>query len=158
MEQLEYMEELDTISNMRNIIFKLPYKLREKWRSKACDVQVQRNTRVRMADLVTFIEKQATIVSDPAFGDIHDSQSISKIQSPRIKSQAPMKPISKGSFATYIDVKPTHATHADVRPIPQTLEQSIIPVTTDNVCIFCTGKHELINGMFSVSVSHTMRK
>ena len=92
MEQLEYMEELDTISNMRNIIFKLPYKLREKWHSKACEVQVQRNTRVRMADLVTFIEKQATIVSDPAFGEIHNSKSISK-------SKAPMKPISKGSFA-----------------------------------------------------------
>ncbi|KAK0131195.1 hypothetical protein N1851_034100 [Merluccius polli] len=72
MENLEYMEELNTISNMRKISSKLPYKLRERWRVKACELQ-QRYTRVRMTNLVSFIEKQATIVSDPAFGDIQES-------------------------------------------------------------------------------------
>jgi hypothetical protein len=137
MEQLEYMEELDTISNMKNIIFKLPYKFREKWRSKACEIQLQRNTRVRKADLVTFIEKQATIVSDPVFGDIHDPTSSSK-------SKAPMKPISKGSFAT----------HVDVRPTLQTPEHLVIPGKTDSVCIFCTGKHELMTCSLFQSKPH----
>ena len=137
MEQLEYMEELDTISNMRNIIFKLPYKLREKWWSRACEIQIQRNTRVRMADLVSFIEKQATIVSDPIFGDMHDPASSSK-------SKAPIKPISKGSFATHVDVRPT-------LPTP---EQSITPGKTDSVCIFCTGKHQLMTCSLFQSKPH----
>ena len=35
MEEMEYMQELDTISSMRSIVLKLPFKLREKWLNKA---------------------------------------------------------------------------------------------------------------------------
>lgn len=37
-EQLMHMKELDLPSNMRSIILKLPYKLREKWTNVACDL------------------------------------------------------------------------------------------------------------------------
>lgn len=50
MEELEYPEELDTISNMKNIVLKLPYKLREKWRARACELQ--HTGKVRMVSLV----------------------------------------------------------------------------------------------------------
>ena len=135
MEQLQYMEELDTISNMRNIIFILPYKLRERWRSKACEIQ-QRNIRVRMADLVSFIEKQATIVSDPVFGDIQESGSS------KVKSRPPMKPLPKGSFATQVDVKPIQRTSEETmtRDKPRA-NQNTVP---DKACLFCNGKHELM--------------
>lgn len=122
MEQLEYMEELDTSSNMRNIVLKLPYKLREKWRTKACEMQEQRSTRIRMADLVCFIERQTSIISDPVFGDIQDSSSTYKV-----KPKAPLKSHAKGSFATNVDVKLS--------------EQ--IPRNTNNSCIFCNGSHVL---------------
>ena len=72
MEEMEYMEELDTISSMRSIVLKLPYKLREKWRSKAYELQEERNRRVRILDLVHFIEKQARMAADPVFGDLQD--------------------------------------------------------------------------------------
>ncbi|KAL1277030.1 hypothetical protein QQF64_023703 [Cirrhinus molitorella] len=71
MEDLEFMEELDTVANLRSIALKLPYKLRERWRTKAFELQEQRGNKVKMVDLVSFIEKQANIVSDPIFGDIH---------------------------------------------------------------------------------------
>ena len=35
MEEMEYTQELDTISSMRSIVLKLPFKLREKWLNKA---------------------------------------------------------------------------------------------------------------------------
>ena len=67
--------------NLRNIILKLPYKLRERWRTVACDLQEQRG-RVVFTDLVTFSEKQVKIVSHPLFGNIQESQSASHNKAP----------------------------------------------------------------------------
>ncbi|XP_052470971.1 uncharacterized protein LOC128027405 [Carassius gibelio] len=102
MEEMEYMEELDTISNMRSIVLKLPYKLRERWRNKAYELQEQRSRRVRILDLVCFIEKQARIAADPVFGDLQDqSASRGKARSP-VKSQVSKS--SGSSFATSITI------------------------------------------------------
>lgn len=69
-EQLRYMKELDLPSNLRSIIQKLPYKLRDKWRNVACDLQERRGERATFTDLVGFIERQVKIASDPVFGCI----------------------------------------------------------------------------------------
>lgn len=61
-------------SNIRLIMIKLPYKLRERWRAAACELQEQRGYRVRFPDLVNLIEKQVIILSDPLFGDIQNSR------------------------------------------------------------------------------------
>lgn len=58
MEEMEYMEKLDTVSNMRSIVLKLPYKLKEKWSNKAYELQEERHRRVRILDLIYFIEKK----------------------------------------------------------------------------------------------------
>ena len=73
-EQMMHMKELDLPSNMRSIILKLPYKLRERWRNVACDLQDPSGQRALFNDLVAFIEKQVRIASDPLFGNIQDSQ------------------------------------------------------------------------------------
>lgn len=93
MEDLQFMEELDAVANMRSIALKLPYKLRERWRTKAFELQEQRSHKVKMVDLVSFIEKQANIVSDPIFGDIQDSSPS------KGKPKVLVKPKSKSSFA-----------------------------------------------------------
>lgn len=41
-----YMEEMDNAANLRAIVLKLPYKLREKWRSVACEIQKKQNARI----------------------------------------------------------------------------------------------------------------
>lgn len=53
-------------ANLRAIAEKLPYKLREKWRS------VQ-SARVKFKDLVDFINKQARISLHPVFANIKES-------------------------------------------------------------------------------------
>lgn len=45
MEEMSYMEELDTVSTMKSIVLKLPYKLRERWRNKAYELQEQHDRR-----------------------------------------------------------------------------------------------------------------
>lgn len=72
MMDVEYMEELDNTANMRAIISKLLYKLRERWRTFACGVLDKAKRRVKFADLAEFVNKQAKEVLHPLFGDIKD--------------------------------------------------------------------------------------
>ena len=129
MEEMEYMEELDTVSNMRSIVLKLPYKLRERWRNKAYELQEQRGRRVRILDLVCFIEKQARIAADPVFGDLQDHPAS------RGKARSPVTQISKSpssSFAT----------------IAQSETKLNLP------CPFCSSRHTLDLCKDFVKIAH----
>ncbi|KAL0150819.1 hypothetical protein M9458_051514 [Cirrhinus mrigala] len=70
MEDLEYMDEMDNPTNVRIVISKLPFKLKEKWRGKAFEIQEKRGRRARFADLVDFIDREAKVVTDPLYGEI----------------------------------------------------------------------------------------
>ncbi|XP_034086675.1 uncharacterized protein LOC117555808 [Gymnodraco acuticeps] len=102
MQDLKYMDELDIPSNLRSIISKLPYKLREKWRTVAYEILQRTKERARFRDLVELMEKQAKILLDPLFGDIQDRH----ISSPRMATRSqPMShrtPKSRGSSFTTI--------------------------------------------------------
>lgn len=58
MEELDYMQELDMPINMKTLASKLPFKLRERWRSKAYDILEATDDRAHFGDVVTFLEKQ----------------------------------------------------------------------------------------------------
>ncbi len=75
-QQIMYMKELDMPSNLKNIVMKPTYKLRQKWRS--FDLQEKTGCRAMFTDLVTFVEKQVKIVSDPLFGNIQDLPPVSR--------------------------------------------------------------------------------
>lgn len=68
-DSVEYMEEMDHPANMRAILSKLPYKMKERWRVRACDLQEGENRRAKFKDLVLFLDKQARILSQPVFGN-----------------------------------------------------------------------------------------
>lgn len=87
MEDVQYLHDLDMPSKMLNVIRKLPYKLRDKWRSRACDLQESQKRRAKFSDIVDFIEKQIKILTDPVFGSIQDP--------PTITSKVAFKPPSK---------------------------------------------------------------
>ncbi|KAL3981342.1 small subunit ribosomal protein S12 [Sarotherodon galilaeus] len=73
MSDMEYMEELDNVANMRAIVNKLPYKLRARWRSVAFEIEETEARRPKFMDLVKFINTQAKVALHPVFGDIKDS-------------------------------------------------------------------------------------
>lgn len=70
MEEFEYIKELDMPANMQAVIQKLPYKLREKWQTKASELLECYRLGACFMDIVVFIEQQVRIASDPIFGDI----------------------------------------------------------------------------------------
>lgn len=77
MDSIEYMEEMDNPTTMRAILSKLPYKLKEKWRTSAYDLQEKNGQRARFTDLVDFIDHQARIISHPLFGNLKETSSTS---------------------------------------------------------------------------------
>ncbi|KAI2645663.1 Cold shock protein 1 [Labeo rohita] len=70
MDDVCYMKELNLATNMQTILSKLPFKLRDKWRAVACELQEKRNTQAVFKDIVDFVEKQVKIATDPVFGNI----------------------------------------------------------------------------------------
>ena len=138
MQDLRIMEELDLPSNMKLIITKLPYKLKEKWRSTACDILEKTGHRARFHNLVAFMEKQAKNLLDPLFGDILDHN---RTKSAAISKQ-PSRPRSYGnSFATTVAVL---TDEGDIRPNAKDKTfkcQNILDSCAS--CAFCEGKHYL---------------
>lgn len=57
---------------MKTVVTKLPYKLREQWRAKACEIMESIQSRAKFSHMVEFVEKQVKISSDPVFGAIQD--------------------------------------------------------------------------------------
>ncbi|KAK0131366.1 hypothetical protein N1851_033909 [Merluccius polli] len=78
MDDLRYMEELNMPANIKILSQKLPYKLRDKWRTKACEILEKTGQRARFSDIVKYIEHQVRITSDPVFGDIQDTSAVIK--------------------------------------------------------------------------------
>lgn len=71
MSYLPDMRELDMSANLKIIISKLPFKLREQFRSIACDMRETQNRTPNFTDVVHFVERQVKLLSDPIFGDIN---------------------------------------------------------------------------------------
>lgn len=72
MEDMKYSHEIILSSNLKILVMKLLYKLRERWRSYVWDFQENQNNRSQFKDLVLFVERQVKIASNPVFRDIQD--------------------------------------------------------------------------------------
>ena len=108
MQDLQYLEELNSPSNLRLLVLKLPYKYRERWRSFANDVLEYKDHRAEFHDLVQCIEKQATVVLDPLYGDIQDPVVLRKNLPSTTKDnrQSKLLKSSRSSFATMMSEVP----------------------------------------------------
>ncbi|KAK0144647.1 hypothetical protein N1851_016989 [Merluccius polli] len=80
MEELQYMQELDMPVNIRAIVSKLPFRMREQWRTIAHDIMETTNQPACFIDLVMFIERHVRILSDPLFGEIQESSGVAGIK------------------------------------------------------------------------------
>lgn len=58
LEDGESMEEMDNPTNMRAVISKLPYKMKERWRSEAFDIKERQGVRARFTQLTLLTVRQ----------------------------------------------------------------------------------------------------
>ncbi len=133
MDELSYMQELNMPSNMKMVVMKLPYKLREQWRAKACEIMETSHGRAKFSDVVEFIEKQVKMASDPVFGDIQDKHGTGKSRGQTRQT------FTRNSFATDI------AASVPVKKSSNaSSQQRFCPVSKSNGnCLFCTKQHPL---------------
>lgn len=87
MRELDYVTDLETPSNLKIIVSKLPFRLRDKWRAVVCNIYDKHKRRATFRDLLAFIDKQSRKMLDPIFG---------KIQSPLKQTSE-----SKGQYKAY---------------------------------------------------------
>ncbi|KAL4008074.1 hypothetical protein ACER0C_001926 [Sarotherodon galilaeus] len=137
-DSMEYIEEMDSPTNMRTVISKLPFKLRERWRGFACDIQERTAMRARFADLVSFVERQAKIASHPLFGNIQDTSLSRDKGKPNVRRENALKFKERESiFAT------------NTAPVSNSAEQTKrekenVGSTGGRQCLFChKGGHNL---------------
>ncbi|TKS65758.1 hypothetical protein D9C73_028515 [Collichthys lucidus] len=138
MSDINGLKELDNSSNLRLLVSKLPFKLRDRWRTTVCIMEESKKPRATFKELMEFIEKQARALLDPVFGDIQFPTD-TKVTPPKYKLQGKAKPSSSPSFAT--TVAPMSASIAKQNYSPSTRKQNP-PVNMDS-CVFCKGKHKL---------------
>lgn len=142
MEDLQYMKELDMPTHMRTLILKLPYKLRDKWRVTACELMEKHHQRAQFLDIVTFIEHQVRIVSDPIFGDIQNVQ-LNTGNKTFNKMKPQSKPKFRGdSFATTITNIDNTTLEENIKS-KQVQQQSTPSAKTTSICLCCSQNHTL---------------
>lgn len=134
MEDVSFMSEMNMPSNMRAIISKLPYKMRERWRNTAYELQEKHHRQAGFSDIVNFIERQVLIASDPLFGNIQDTLNTSpKNTSGNRGSQNRIK--GRGSsFATSV---------AAVNPGTKQRERTLSYKSMKMSCLMCGEDHKL---------------
>lgn len=141
MTDIDFMEEMDNPSNMRTVLSKLPYKLRERWRNTAFDFQVRHKRRARFEDLVAFIDLHAQVMNDPLFGDIQDVSSDAKAK-PKPAAKSAKKSDMKGAnFATGVSPVVKEST----QPVKKKEQQNTVQSTdaAEKTCLFCEKAHTL---------------
>lgn len=57
MQDIDFLEEMDNPTNLRSVVSKLPYKMRERWRAEAYDIKERNGRRAKFADLVSYIDR-----------------------------------------------------------------------------------------------------
>ena len=70
MTDLEVMNEMDHAANIRLLMSKLTFGLRNKWRSLADNIEEAQGRVAGFPEFVSFVEKQARIASNPVYGQI----------------------------------------------------------------------------------------
>ncbi|XP_060753769.1 uncharacterized protein LOC132864368 [Neoarius graeffei] len=134
MSDLEYLDEMENAANMRTVISKLPYRLREKFRSVAIDIQ-KKDRRTKFQDVVSFVTKQAEMAAHPVFGEI----------SGQTKRQ-PEKPAGKKTIITLATEAKEQRVVKDVAGAENKKAKEKKPnmnMAFVKPCIFCQGEHTM---------------
>ena len=138
MQGKKYLDKFEHPDNIKRLVLKLPYNLRDRWRRKADDIMEVLQAPVRFEDLVDYVNKEARITSNPIFGKIA------------------MPETSRDKFRATSAVKPS------IRPNPLTTKMSSLAVQakvnstqkiqkdshdadqSQKYCVFCTASNHVL--------------
>ena len=133
----QYASKFDQPGNIQKLVFKLPFRMRERWRRHVDEIMELQLRPVNFSDLVAFVDQEARIAPNPVFGDISDkTQSSSDFRSRRAPQTSsgfkPPKP-KISTFATQLQSSGDQNSCADVA------SANVQP----SLCQFCQKNHAL---------------
>ena len=138
MSDLDYLDEMENAANMRTIIAKLPYRLRERFRSVAIDIQKRQGRRPKFKDIVAFITTQAEMATHPVFGEI--------VGQTKRQTDSKMEKLSgkKGVTTLTTEVKTQKADKgAAGSENKRAKEKGTKDKAFNKPCIYCQGDHTM---------------
>lgn len=139
MQSADIEAELENSTNMRILVSKLPFGLREKWRMVVCNIRERHDCKARFNDILEFLEKQARAALDPIFGETQNQKE--RMSYKALKSTPKFSYKTKGSsFATSVTpvseqanskLKLDHSHAGEIRN------------ASEKQCLFCDKDHSM---------------
>ena len=75
-------KDLDNPKTMKKIVSKLPYLMQDKWQTLAYDIKQTR--KVELGDLVTFVERQESVMKYASIGEEPSSKRVAQPERPKV--------------------------------------------------------------------------
>ena len=66
----QYSSKFDQPDKIQRLVLKLPYNMRERWRRLVDDIMELQKRPVKFNDVITFVDREARIATNPVFGKI----------------------------------------------------------------------------------------
>ncbi len=104
MTSLSALDELNHTKGIQALVAKLPYRLRVAWRNKAYAIEDQMEQAVVFKDFVEFVDTQAKILANPAYGKINNADGRSSTRSDAVTK----KPARRSAFTTSVENSTGH--------------------------------------------------
>lgn len=116
MTDVEYMDKLNHVDTLREIVGKLPFELQRRWRKHSFTLWTSNNRSVRFDDIISFVQFEADVLGDPLFGAVTRSKPHQKIEGfkPRafnIATQATTDPTDRTERICHYWGKDNHKTN-----------------------------------------------
>ena len=139
----QYSSKFDQPDNIQKLILKLPYSMRERWRRVVDDIMELQGRPVKFDDLVSFIDREARIATNPDFGQITENSRMDEARSGKGTVQKSLPKSRELSLAARVNTD--HGLNPEVdRSINIDTSQhtpSIAPISIS--CRFCGFNHAL---------------
>ncbi|XP_072025355.1 uncharacterized protein [Amphiura filiformis] len=148
MTSLGYTNELQSTANIRMLMMKLPYSMRDRWRRQVDYVEEERNKVVTFEDFTSFLEKQARIATNAAYGRSATEKEDSTKKEERVKNPNYQTYKARRNLATNTEAVSASVTSNSPGARPNVMSYS--PGARPNVsssspgadkpCTYCKGK------------------
>ncbi|KAK3732306.1 hypothetical protein QZH41_007811 [Actinostola sp. cb2023] len=110
--KIGYASKIDNPDTLRKIIEKLPFSLRDRWRTTADDINEVKRRDVTIHDVVDFVTKKARAVNHPIFGSIINDTRSDNSKATNDKSTAsPQQCSTRASNVNLRNARRTLASH-----------------------------------------------
>ena len=131
-----YLSKIENPDSLRKVVARLPFNLRQKWRDVADDITERKAREVTFADIASFVEMKARVLTHPIFGDISSEPKNRSVLEGR-------KPMNRSASSFGADA---HDPDTNTHPINEGVANDVLESRSSNPsqnCPLCRAPHWL---------------